>query len=258
LVLTAATAAAQKPAVLFGVVTNLNGVRLSGVEMTIANTPLRVVTDDSGQFIFEAPPTGRVHLAARRIGFRPADHGFKIDVGASKQEDFELEGLPDLLDSVHVIGKMGIGRMAEFWNRRMIGVGAFLTRDQIERRGAYRPSDLLRTVNGVRVSQDQSSGRPVIQMGRTPIQAPIRKGSPSLAAVCQVNYYLDGSWVAPGTFHIDDLSPTSIEAIEIYRGPAEIPPRFRQRETACGLIVIWTREGGARDAAEAEHSSRHE
>ena len=34
----------------------------------------------------------------------------------------------------------------------------------------------------------------------------------------------------------------SIEAIEAYRGPAEIPPRFRQRDTACGLIVIWTRE----------------
>ena len=58
---------------------------------------------------------------------------------------------------------------------------------------------------------------------------------------------VDGNWVPPGTFHLDDISPTMIEAIEIYRGPAEVPAKFRQRETACGLIVIWTREPPPRE-----------
>jgi hypothetical protein len=233
---------AQKPPVLFGVVTNLNGVRLGGVEMTIVNTTFLVVTNDSGEFIFDTPPTGKLRLAARRLGFKPQEKGLKLDVGASRQQDFELEGIAELLDSVKVVGKQGTGRMAEFWNRRAVGLGAFITRQDIENRKPYRPSDMLRTINGVRILGDDASGRSIIQMGRTAVSMPVRRGSTTLAASCIVNYYVDGNWVSPGTFHIDDLSPAAIEAIEIYRGPAEIPARYRQRETACGLIVVWTRE----------------
>ena len=254
LVLASAAAGSQEPTVLFGVVTNLNGLRLAGVEMTIANTSLRAVTNDSGQFQFDTPPTGRLHLRARRVGFRQADHALKLDAGASRQEDFELEGVPEVLDSVRILGQQqGTGRMAAFWNRRMIGVGAFITRSEIEHRGAYRSSDLLRTINGVRVLGDNPSGRPIIQMGRMAVMAGTmrstdpRKSNTDFASKCQVNYYVDGNWVNPETFHMDDLAPSSIEAVGIYRGPAEIPPAFRQRETACGLIVIWTREGPAKE-----------
>ena len=63
-----------------------------------------------------------------------------------------------------------------------------------------------------------------------------------------MSYYVDGSWVPPGTFHMDDLSPLMLEAVEVYRGPSEIPVRFRQRETACGVIALWTREPPAKQA----------
>jgi hypothetical protein len=233
---------AQKPTVLFGVVTNPSGVRIAGAELTISNSSLRVVTNDSGEFAFDAPPTGRVRVTAHRLGFKPLEKGFKLDVGESRRIDFELEGIPDILDTVTVVGRGGNNRMAEFWNRRMVGNGAFITRDDIDRRKPYRPSDLLRTVAGVRVNTGDMNDRPVIQMGRTGVALPARRNVPTLGAECRVNYYLDGNWMPSGTFHMDDLTPTSIEALEIYRGPAEVPARFRQRETACGLIVIWTRE----------------
>ncbi len=235
---------AQKPAVLHGVVTNMNGVPLPGAEVTVEKTTLRVVTNDSGVFLFDSVPAGRQRVFARRLGFKPHDKGVKLTEGVATQVDLDLEGIPDLLDSVKVFGRRDNSRMAEFYNRRAIGLGAFITRADIERRNASRASDLLRTITGVRVNQSDAFDRPEIQMGRTPIRLPLKPGGKdrSLAADCHVNYYLDGNWVSPGTFHIDELSPSSIEGIEIYRGPAEIPARFRQRETACGLIVIWTRE----------------
>jgi hypothetical protein len=262
---TAPPAGAQKPSVLFGVVTNLNGVRIGGVEMTLVSTatgsalsatPLRVVTNDSGEFFFDTPPTGKLRMTARRIGFKPQEKGFKLDVGATRQEDFELEGIAELLDSIHVTGVQGNGRMAEFWNRRVAGLGVFITRADIDRRKPYRPSDLLRTVNGVRVTGDNAMDRPEIQMGRTSVLPATRGGAVQLGGRCVVNYYIDGNWVSPGTFHIDDIAPSSIEAIEVYRGPAEIPPRFRQRETACGLIVIWTREPPPKEKPDARMSLR--
>lgn len=241
---------AQQPTVLFGVVTNLNGVRIAGVELSLANSTLHVMTNDSGEFLFDRPPTGRLRLTARRMGFRSEEKGFKIDLGETKQVDFELEGAPEQLDSVLVLGRGGYGRMADFWNRRMIGVGAFITHADIERRKPYRPSDLLRTVNGVRVDTDMGDGRPVIRMGRTALGTRTYRNVQTLAADCRVTYYLDGHLVPQGTFHIDDLPAMSLEAIEIFRGPSETPASFHKAETACGVISIWTREPPAREKPE--------
>jgi hypothetical protein len=247
---------AQKPTVLHGVVRNLNGVPLPGVELTIANTTLRVVTNDSGEFLFDLPPTGRLRVSARHLGFKPADKGLKLDAGDAKQLDFELEGVPEQLDSVLVLGRGGGGRLAEFWNRRMVGVGAFITRADIERRKPYRTSDLLRTISGVHMTGGSDGlDRPNIQMGRNAPSPVARNGTQALGADCRVNYYLDGMWLSPGTFHLDDIAPSSVEAVEIFRGPSEVPAKFRQRETACGLIVIWTREPPPRSKPDLKSST---
>ena len=241
-------APAQKKTLLFGVVTNLDGSRLSRVEVSIAQTELRMVANDSGEFVFTAPPTGRIRLLVKRLGFKQREKGFTLSEGESKQIDFELEGIPELLDSVIVLEKGGNGKMAEFWARRSMGHGAFITRAEIQKRNPYRMSDMLRMLSGVRVSTNGADqDRPVISMGRTPVGTRSFRNVQSLAGDCTVSYYLDGNWVSPGTFHPDDLSPGTIEAMEVYRGPAEIPAKFRQRETACGMIVIWTREPPPRE-----------
>ena len=238
----------QKKTLLYGVVTNLDGVRLSRVEVSIAQTDFRIITNDSGEFVFNAPPTGRIRLLVKRLGFKPQEKGFKLNEGDSKQIDIELEGIPELLDSVLVVEKGGNGKMAEFWARRSMGNGAFITRAEIQKRNPYRMSDMLRMLSGVRVSTNGSDiDRPVISMGRTPVGTRSFRNVQTLAGECKVSYYLDGNWVSQGSFHPDDLTPGTIEAMEVFRGPAEIPAKFRQRETACGLIVIWTREPPPRE-----------
>ena len=226
---------AQTPPVVYGVVTTAYGGAIPGAEVLIGNSTLRAITSDSGTFMLQSTPTGRLHITVRRLGFRPAEK--TVDLGATdaKELNFELEAVAEKLDSIIIAGRGANPRMTEFWNRRSAGVGAFVTREDIDRRRPYRPSDLLRTISGVRVGKDDLNGQPRIAMGRSP-------GAQVLGATCDVNYYMDGNWMAPGTFHLDDLSSAEIEAIEIYRGPSETPTRFKQRETACGLIAIWTRE----------------
>jgi len=36
-----------------------------------------------------------------------------------------------------------------------------------------------------------------------------------------------------------------VAAAEIYRSPAEIPPEFNGPNSGCGVIVLWTRQGGS-------------
>jgi hypothetical protein len=252
LVSTVEALAQARVAVLSGVVTNLNGIPVAKAEVWIVNTDLRVVTNDSGVYEFIAAPVARVRVNVRRIGFEPSEDRVTLDENKPRQLDFELKAIPELLDSVMVREAGGNGRMAEFWSRRMQGHGAYITRDEIDKRRPQRPSDLLRTVTGVKViAGDGGFEKTVISMGRDPV---FRGGanSMSMAAACRVTYYVDGSYVPPGTFHMDDMSPLVIEALEVYRGPSETPSRLRQRDTACGVIVIWTREPPRRPPGSTE------
>lgn len=234
-------AAQTRVAVLSGVVTNLNGVPVAKAEVWIVNTELRAITNDSGVYEFLSAPVARVRVNVRRIGFEPIEERVTLDEAKPRQLDFELKAIPELLDSVMVREAGGNGRMAEFWARRMSGNGAYITRDQIDRRRPQHSSDLLRTVTGVKVvAGDGGFEKTVISMGRNPVFRG-GAGSMNMAAACRVTYYVDGSYVPPGTFHMDDISPMQIEAVEVYRGPSETPPKLRQRDTACGVIVIWTR-----------------
>lgn len=247
-VLLAQVAAAQvtepplRTAILTGVVTNLIGVPLPRTEVLIVNTQLRTVANDSGVYEFLSAPTGRVRVIARRIGFEPEEARVTLEAGRQRQVDFELKGIPEQLDSVMIRESGGRGRMADFWARRLVGIGAFLTHEDIERRHPQRSSDLLRTITGVKVVMGESGfDRPLIYMGRNAAVGLNTRTGPAFGASCHVTYYVDGSLVPSGTFHMDDISPLLIEGIEVYRGPAETPARMRQRDTACGVIVIWTR-----------------
>ena len=243
-VLAGPLAAQGKTSTVSGVVTNLNGVPIPRAEVLIANTELRAVSNDSGVYEFLFAPVGKQRLIARRIGFEPEEVRATLEDGRHKQVDFELKGVPELLDSVMIREAGGNGRMAAFWNRRLVGVGAFITHQDIERRRPQHPSDLLRTVMGVKVTMGESGfDKPTIMMGRnTVLSRSGRTAGPTLGNDCKVSYYVDGSYVPPGTFHMDDMSPMMIEAVEIYRGPSETPAALRQRDTSCGVIVIWTRE----------------
>ncbi|MCC7194963.1 MAG: TonB-dependent receptor [Gemmatimonadaceae bacterium] len=240
----AAAQGAQGAARLWGVVTNLNGVPVSHAEVAIDGTPFHAVTNDSGVYRIEFAPVGRVRVIARRVGFEPAGERGTIKPGVGLQLDFELKGLPELLDSVMIHEAGGNGRMTDFWARRLLGVGAFITRDDIERRHPGKSSDMLRMVPGVRVVAGESGfDRPLITMGRNSVTSNrLPRSSIVPGSDCSVAYYVDGSYVPAGTFHMDDISPSMIEGVEVYRGPSEAPAKLRQRDTACGLIVIWTRE----------------
>ena len=60
--------------------------------------------------------------------------------------------------------------------------------------------------------------------------------------------YLDGIRVhrpGSGPMHVLwDVSSLDLEALEVYKGPASVPPEFSGSDAACGAIVIWTKRGG--------------
>lgn len=66
---------------------------------------------------------------------------------------------------------------------------------------------------------------------------------------CAPLVWLDGSPLGAGEFDLDNLSPGSIEAVEVYPATGNAPPQFRVNSAisgACGTILVWSREGPKR------------
>ena len=66
------------------------------------------------------------------------------------------------------------------------------------------------------------------------------RASHTIGGPCAARVFVNGLNVD----HVPRMHPDNIEAIEVYRGPAEVPPQFGGAQSACGVIVLWTRTGG--------------
>jgi hypothetical protein len=142
-----------------------------------------------------------------------------------------LEPLPVELEPVIIRGDtstvVAYGRMADFFRRKRVGWGRFITRQDIEQANPFRVSDLLRTVPGVWVTYDLW-GQPLFSFRRTL----------SRAARCMPAVYIDNMRM-PADMSLDDwVMPHVVEGIEVYTSMATTPSEFYG---GCGAIVIWTR-----------------
>jgi hypothetical protein len=235
--LTNASAAAQAGAIgtggIKGFVHDSGGLGIVGVEVTIAGSANRYETDESGKFELAKISPGSLSLRFRRLGFRPDTIELTIMAGQTVPLDLRINRVAIAIAPMIVYGRGTLtGWRAGFYSRRDRGNGHFYTREEIEKRNPAMTTDLFRTIPGARVMNGPGGFQRFIRF----------RGN---RAGCAPLTWLDGSPLGAGEFDLDAISPRSIEAMEIYAGPATVPSQFvsvRGVASACGVIVIWTRE----------------
>jgi len=216
-----------------GKVQDQSGRAVAGAELTIPGSPLRVETDDTGEFRLKNVPAGDLRIRVRRLGFKPDTSMISVLAGQTIPLTIALAALPVVLNPVTILGKHYTGRLASFYQRRDRGLGHYYTRDEIEKRNPANTTDLLRTVPGIRL-QPLGFGRQTLRFR---------------GARCPPLVWIDGSPLGAGEFDIDNVPARSIEAMEIYTGIAALPSEFTAgptTTTSCGTIVIWSRQGEPR------------
>ncbi|HEY4130486.1 MAG TPA: Plug domain-containing protein, partial [Gemmatimonadaceae bacterium] len=66
---------------------------------------------------------------------------------------------------------------------------------------------------------------------------------------CHVGWFIDGhrmdmpGRLDPVTDGLGSMQLETIEAVEVFRGLAEMPPEFAEPDLRCGAIAVWTRHG---------------
>ena len=210
------------------------GRPLAGVEVVIVGSERRTTTDASGRYVLNMVPDGRRQVLFRSVGFRPVQEWVvlgRVDtVWANPMLVAQTVRLDPLVVTAAPKAPRGIGVEA-FEERRARGLGVFYDSTEIRRYEHYRVRDFLQRVPGQ-------------------VRRPTHDGS----AACLMSIYIDGVWMggggAPGTASSKappdlnrELEMAQVQAIEVYRGAAEVPVEYGGTRGACGVVLVWTRRG---------------
>ncbi|MGH7720365.1 MAG: TonB family protein [Gemmatimonadaceae bacterium] len=214
-----------------GVVRDSAGAALAGAQISVAGTDIRAESDERGAFRLAAVRSGLASVRVRRLGFLPETVEVSVEPARTAEVTILLEQVAQVLATVVVRREPGArrytGRLARFYERRDLGIGHFITREEIDRRAPMRLTDLFRTIPGVHVVNDRF-GRARVRMR---------------AAGCAPLVWIDGAPATAGEFDVDVFLPESLEGIEVYSGPATIPSELMWIQGAgrCGVIAVWSR-----------------
>lgn len=197
-------------------------------------------TDSAGGFSLRAPGPGRYRISLRRGEIYSMRTAF-FTLAADQVRRFQLEvPLPPIeLPGLEATVERPDGPvMAGFNQRRREGFGTFFTREELKAlHTTTRVREVLTTVPGVRVSEHQGFGE-YLEINRQS---------------CPPKLLVDGQvWVRPPLEDMDadpmkefmDMRVGDIEAIELYKGAAQVPALFAGSDAGCGVVAVWLRRGG--------------
>ncbi len=223
---------------------------IAGAEVTLMDIGKSVTTDATGAFRMTGIPPGEHLLSVRRMGYTPADAVISFEANARLTRNIELIRVA-MLDSIRVVAQSRY--MRTFEEHRATGLGHFLTREELAKKEGQSMGSMMSEILGVAVIRGKGNHAWIATQRRPPslrgTGLTAGDGADTVAGskpACHSQVYLDHMRVFSGRpgeplFDINTISLDRIEAIEVYMSPAQIPNMYTGLNTACGVVVIWTR-----------------
>ena len=215
------------------------------VEFTVSG--LETTTNRSGMFVFPGVPPGQERLRIRHLTYGEQTRTLELEPGRAYRVRGVVSPDPIELEGIQVTAT------SQNWFRRMDGLkwrmdrgteSHYVLAQELEMRGYPPVGAALRSVPGIQVRRSGWQWKVVVGHCREgnfwTSQSPV--------------VYLDGIKVysptvgTTGTMPIlSDITSHDIEAIEVYRGAASVPPEYSGSDAHCGVILIWTKRGAGPD-----------
>lgn len=227
--------------VIDGVVSDTALRAVAFAEVAILRTDIKLQTNSLGRFRFYDVPPGQYLLIVRRIGFRPVSSIIQVNARDTLRLSFTLEPAIRALDSVIVLESTATPKMLAFEARRRQGIGFFLTEQEIQKRNLPVAADYLRLAPSISLAPSPNAS------GISDLVAISKREGGSIfgdgAGACAMQIVVDGVPMPP-RFPLELLpTPREIAGIEVYDGPATVPPQFNGLDRRCGMVLIWTKDG---------------
>lgn len=232
-------AAQQQPttATLLAVVTDAeSGAPLGNVTISIPSLSMGTLTTPVGQARLAGIPAGEHRVEVKQVGYQTQIFDLTFEPGAVRRIDAEMPVAPIALERVEATARRQVPKLSEvgFYQRERFGLGKFMDRNELRRRGAHDGSGMQSILRGIPGLQIQRV------LGRRGHQAVNRRAG----RACPVAIMIDGAHLGGGTVVLEEVvQGRDLEAIEFYRGPSEVPMELGGPRRDCGMLVIWTQDG---------------
>ena len=251
------SAQADSTGTIRGRIVDPMGIALEGSELLLRPSGPRTVSAKDGSFILRGLPRGHPAVLIRRIGYEP----LIVNVDLSREATwigqitlipgpYELPDLDVKVRNIKPAEYAYTTKYDDFFRRKRLGIGSYISREDIERRSATRTVELLHMVPGARLDIRPAGMPTTVGFARCDEHPPRisvwingqrlipQGGDPNFRSV----FSMEGKGAAdPGIVGemLDRIDPSQIEMIEVYRGTSQIPGEFK--DNSCAAIVIWSR-----------------
>lgn len=215
-----------------GTIIDTLGYPVAEAEVAILGTEYQTTSNGAGEFVLDGLPLGLQITRVRKIGYRVQYFPIRLSAGDEWTGKIGIRKLPQMLGEIVVVGRWGkppkyanTAKYDEFYRRRAGRMGRYLTKEDIESRPTIRISQLLAGIPGLRVAFDRPGGDEIEFVG---------------CATGGAGIWIDGQKLNGNTTELLRIvTPSDIEAMEVYVRETQIPAEFR--DGSCAAIVMWTR-----------------
>jgi len=246
-----------QPSRVLGRVTDNETERpIEGAILSLPLAGMQALSDAQGYFVITDVPPGDYSLEIHHIGYGEVER--PLAVPASRTVDVQIQLAPQAIEMEPLVVSMvrhpkldlrGFYERKRFMER--LGLGDFMTYEDIERRNPLRVShmlemipstDLLRVCSGTCFN--------LVVFGAQKRLVSPGRGQVSFAP-CPADLYIDNVHVR--LFRLDSsglrvfdgidsfLVPGEIAGIEVYRRASETPAEYGGVTEGCGAVVVWTK-----------------
>jgi hypothetical protein len=233
-------------AVVEGKVLDPVGSPLAQTEIIWQTDRRSVMSRADGSFSLIVPFRGETVVLVRRPGF--SAQVLRVDLSKGMwRGNIVLQPGSFRLPEVTVTARYakpaeyaGTAKYDDFFRRKRVGLGTFISREDIERSNAFHTIEILRMTPGVKV---QIKGNPAlgsVYFGRCTPHDPDYNVTVWIDGFRQ---YPNGGQIASPTDvgeMISRIGPANIEMMEVYRGASQIPGEYHA--DGCAVVAIWTRQ----------------
>ncbi len=245
--LATASAAQKSPKalpLLRGTVQDTAGHPLEGVQLQILGLDRALTTSASGAYRFAEIKPGKYWVVVRGIGYAPLRTALSLNPGDEREINFELRPLPYNLPEIKVRAedKAWMRKYQDFvWRSKGNFYGRFITRDEIQRARPTYLGDVVRRYMPFTSSQAFFNPYFPDRLGDwAHANESVWYGRMYHASNCAPSVSVNGSYTSIG-WAVNDFRPDDVEALEVYRGGTQLPLEFSERQSPCGLVVVWLR-----------------
>ena len=219
------------------------GVSAARVEaFARGNSGGRTRSAADGKFEVRLRAAGTFRLETERNGYRPSvTHDIPVEARETVYVEVRVAAAPMQLDPLRVTARVVPPHrrsleMSGFYDRERQGIGRFIRREDFENRSNTTTAQIIAREPGT-VRIGSGPGEYIVFSRSSNVGAFLRRGG----GYCVPQFYLDGMKISSGKDISQVVGPNQIEAIELFKSAAQIPVQYNGSNSACGVILVWTR-----------------